>query len=230
MAISFTLQKQLGQFQLDVSYSFPGGVLVIQGESGSGKSTILNCISGLLEPDNGRVQTGERVLFDRKCKIDLPVKQRKIGYVFQNYALFPNMTVEKNILYGLKNQPAYQDKTKRREMLEYMEYIMDTFGISRLRQKYPYHISGGEKQRTALARAIVTRPELLLLDEPFSALDMKTKEIVYQEFLELKHQVQMPIILISHDPREGDLFADHRLYLQQGHIMDPQSNLLPFAR
>ena len=93
MAISFTLQKQLGQFQLDVSYSFSGGVLVIQGESGSGKSTILNCISGLLEPDNGRVQTGERVLFDRKCKIDLPFKQRKIGYVFQNFALFPNMTL-----------------------------------------------------------------------------------------------------------------------------------------
>lgn len=220
MQVSFSLQKRLDQFELNVSCEFPRGVLVIQGESGSGKSTILNCISGLLQPDGGYIQIGKRVLFDTAQKMNIAVQQRKIGYVFQNYALFPNMTVEKNILYGIKNQPDYQNQQKRQEMMDYVAYIMETFRISHLKKKYPYHISGGEKQRTALARAIVTKPDLLLLDEPFSALDVKTKEIVYQEFLDLKHQFQLPIILISHDPREGDLFADYRLYLKQGHVCE----------
>lgn len=221
MGVSFSLKKQLDQFNLDVSCSFPGGVLVIQGESGSGKSTILNCISGLLTPENGKVEVNSRVVYNSSQNVNIPVQKRNIGYVFQNYALFPNMTVEKNILYGLKKQPEYKMKEKREEMLQYMEYILDTFRIGHLRKKYPYQISGGEKQRTALARAIVTKPDLLLLDEPFSALDLKTKKIVYQEFLDLKQQMQMPIILISHDPKESDLFADHRLYLEEGHAVEP---------
>ena len=220
MGVSFTLKKQLDQFMLNVSCSFPGGVLVIQGESGSGKSTILNCISGLLTPETGRVEVNGRVLYNSGQNVNIPVQNRNIGYVFQNYALCPNMTVEKNILYGLKNQQDYKIKDKREDMLQYMEYILDTFRIGHLRKKYPYQISGGEKQRTALARAIVTKPDLLLLDEPFSALDLKTKNIVYQEFLELKHRVQMPIILISHDPKESDLFADYRLYLEEGHAVN----------
>ena len=220
MGVSFTLKKQLDQFMLNVSCSFPGGVLVIQGESGSGKSTILNCISGLLTPETGRVEVNGRVLYNSGQNVNIPVQNRNIGDVFQNYALFPNMTVEKNILYGLKNQQDYKIKDKREDMLQYMEYILDTFRIGHLRKKYPYQISGGEKQRTALARAIVTKPDLLLLDEPFSALDLKTKNIVYQEFLELKHRVQMPIILISHDPKESDLFADYRLYLEEGHAVN----------
>ena len=220
MGVSFSLKKQLDQFNLDVSCSFPGGVLVIQGESGSGKSTILNCISGLLTPENGKVEVNSRVVYNSSQNVNIPVQKRNIGYVFQNYALFPNMTVEKNILYGLKNQPEYKMKEKREEMLQHMEYILDTFRIGHLRKKYPYQISGGEKQRTALARAIVTKPDLLLLDEPFSALDLKTKKIVYQEFLDVKQQMQMPIILISHDPKESDLFADHRLYLEEGHAVE----------
>lgn len=230
MQVSFSLQKRLDQFELDVAYQFSRGVLVVQGESGSGKSTILNCISGLLKPDIGYVRVGERTLFDAKQNINIAVQQRRIGYVFQNYALFPNMTVEKNILYGMRNQPAYHDKQKKQEMMQYVDYIMETFGIRHLRKKYPYHISGGEKQRTALARAIVTKPDLLLLDEPFSALDVKTKEIVYEEFLDLKHQFQLPVILISHDPREGDLFADYRLYLEHGRVCEASSYSSPFVK
>ncbi len=220
MTVSFTLKKQLSQFALDVSCQFSSGVLVIQGASGSGKTTILNCLSGLLQPDSGQIQIDDRVLYDSAKQIYVAVQQRNIGYVFQNYALFPNMTVEKNILYGVKNQPGYGDKTQRKAMLDYAGYIMDTFRLTPLRKQYPVNISGGEKQRTALARAMVTRPDLLLLDEPFSALDVKTKEIVYQEFLELKQTLRTPMILISHDPRESELFADQRIFLQQGKICE----------
>lgn len=220
MTVSFCLKKKLDQFMLDAACSFPDGVLVIQGESGSGKSTILNCLSGLLKPDSGKVEINDKVLYSSESGIDVPVQKRNIGYVFQNYALFPNMSVENNILYGLKNQSSYKDAVQRDEMMQYMEYLLETFRIQHLRKKYPYQISGGEKQRTALARAIVTRPDILLLDEPFSALDVKTKQVVYQEFLDLKHQVQMPIILISHDPHESELFADHLLYLEHGRVVE----------
>lgn len=219
MEIMFTIQKRLDRFLLNVHYRFHEGVLVIQGESGAGKSTILNCLSGLARPDEGRIVFGGQIVYDSQEKIHLAVQKRNIGYVFQNYALFPHMTVEKNILYGIKNQPGYQDRQIRQELLQYMEEIMAAFQIQHFKKRYPQNISGGEKQRVALARAIVTRPGLLLLDEPFSALDLKTKQIVYQEFLEFKENFKIPIILITHDPKESDLFADVMLQLQQGHIV-----------
>lgn len=218
MQVSFALKKQLDQFQVDVSCQFDSGVLVIQGESGSGKTTILDCIAGLRQPDSGLVQIGTRMLYNSQQQINVPVRQRKIGYVFQNYALFPNLTVEKNILYGIKNYQSAKEKNHQQKLLDYANYLMDAFRLNHLRKKHPRQISGGEKQRTALARALVTKPDLLLLDEPFSALDVKTKEIVYQEFLELKQTLQTPMILISHDPHEGELFADQRIFLQQGQI------------
>lgn len=217
MSVSFHLKKQLDRFALDVEYQFPQGVLVVQGESGSGKSTLLNCISGLLQPDDGYVQIGQRLLYSKQEQVNVPVQQRNIGYVFQKLCAVSQYDCRKKYFVRRKTiAPAMESSGQ--EMLDYVTYIMDTFRIQHLRKKYPRQISGGEKQRTALARAIVTKPDLLLLDEPFSALDIKTKEIVYQEFLELKHAVQIPIILISHDPREGDLFADHRLYLADGHL------------
>lgn len=221
MQVAFSCKKQLDQFQLDVSCQFESGVLVIQGESGSGKTTILDCIAGLRQPDSGRITVGTHILYDSAQRINVPTQQRKIGYVFQNYALFPNLTVEKNILYGIQNQPCYKNKAERQKMLDYAAYLIDTFRLTALRKKHTHQISGGEKQRTALARALVTHPDLLLLDEPFSALDVKTKEIVYQEFLELKQTVRTPMILISHDPREGELFADQRIFLRQGQICEP---------
>lgn len=219
MVIDFAIKKKLDNFTLDVSYHFATGVLVIQGESGAGKSTILNCVSGLLTPDAGKIMLGDRVVFDGQQKINLAVQKRNIGYLFQNYALFPNMTVEKNILYGIQNKATYKDTQQRKIMLDYMKNIMDTFKISHLAQKYPLNISGGEKQRVALARAIVVQPDLLLLDEPFSALDIRTKEVVYQEFLEWKQRFAIPTIFISHDPQESALFGDVHLHLQQGRII-----------
>lgn len=217
MGTYFKIKKKMDRFQADIEYSFDKGVLVIQGESGAGKTTVLNCISGLKTPDEGKILIEDQVVFDEKTNI--PVKNRQIGYLFQDYALFPNMTIEKNVVYGIKNKPEYRDRTKRKEMLDYADYMMETFRIAHLKKRYPANLSGGEKQRAALARAIVTRPKLLLLDEPFSALDVKTKEAVYEEFLSFKEVLGIPTILITHDPKESDLFADDKIVMKDGVII-----------
>lgn len=217
MGVSFQIVKKLDRFSVDMEYSFEEGVLVIQGESGAGKTTVLNCIAGLKQPDRGRIAIDGRIVFDEKTNV--PVKKRQIGYLFQSYALFPNMTVGKNVIYGIKNKEEYRDRKKRKELLEYADYIMDTFQITHLQKRYPEKISGGEKQRVALARAIVTRPKLLLLDEPFSALDVKTKEVVYEEFASFKKSLGIPTILITHDPQESKLFADHKIFMKDGKIV-----------
>lgn len=217
MGAYFKIRKKLDRFSLDVEYAFEDGVLVIQGESGAGKTTVLNCVSGLKKPDEGKISIGDKIVFD--ANVSIPVRKREVGYLFQNYALFPNMTVGKNVIYGMKNKREYRERAKKREMLEYAEYIMETFKITHLRKRYPENISGGEKQRVALARAIVTQPKLLLLDEPFSALDMKTKETVYEEFSSFKEKLGIPTILITHDPQESEMFADHKIFMKNGKLL-----------
>ncbi len=226
MKTYFKIKKKLDHFLLDVEYEFEKGTLVIQGESGSGKTTILNCIAGLVSPDEGTISIGDRILFNNttkkkidnshNTKINLPIRERNIGYVFQNYALFPNLTVFQNIIYGIKNKPEYKDKTKKEELIDYLGYIIKTFKIEHLKKKYPNEISGGEKQRVALARAIVTKPKLLLLDEPFGALDAGTKKIIYKEFQFFKETLKIPTILITHDYEESRMFGDNVMLLMSG--------------
>ncbi|MDF2654195.1 MAG: putative molybdate transporter, ATP-binding protein [Bacillota bacterium] len=218
--MEFRIIKKLDHFEIDVDYQFDSGILTVQGESGAGKTTLLNCIAGLTLPDGGRIVLGEKVVYDQKQAIDVPTRLRAIGYLFQNYGLFPNMTVQQNIVYGIKNKEEYRDKMKRRELLQYADYIMETFGIAHLKTKHPNQISGGEKQRAALSRAIVTKPKLLLLDEPFSALDSRTKEMVYQEFAAFKKEFKIPTILITHDTEEGRLFADRKILMKDGKIVE----------
>lgn len=216
MGICFRIRKKLDHFSLDLEYEFDHGVLVIQGESGAGKTTILNCISGLTMPDEGRISFGERIVFDSRTGINVPARLRNIGYLFQNYALFPNMTVQQNIVYGIKNKPEYGDKDKRADLLQYADSVMETFGIAHLKKKHPTRISGGEKQRVALSRAIVTKPSLLLLDEPFSALDPQTRTNVYEQFEEFKKSFRIPTILITHNSAESEMFADSRILIKDG--------------
>lgn len=218
----FKIKKKLDHFSVDIEYGFDKGVLVIQGESGAGKTTVLNCISGLTLPDAGRISIGDHEVFDSGAGLNIPTRLRTIGYLFQNYALFPNMTVHQNIVYGIKNKVEYKKngKKEREELLAYADDIMENFGIAHLKKKHPNQISGGEKQRVALSRAIVTKPELLLLDEPFSALDQQTKEIVYQEFAAFKENFQIPMILITHDTKESEMFGDRRIILKEGQIIE----------
>ena len=220
MSVSFRLIKQLNYFTLDVEYSMENELLVIEGSSGAGKTTILNCLAGIMKPDDGNITVDGRVLFSHTDKVNIAAETRNIGYLFQSYALFPNMTVRQNVLYGLKNKKEYRKKASRKEMLEYADYMMETLGISHLANKNSSAISGGEKQRTALARAMVTKPSLLLLDEPFSALDENTKSRIYEEFNEFKETLKIPTILITHNHRETELFADKNITLKEGRIIE----------
>lgn len=224
MGISFEIHKRLDHFSLDIEYAIGNEFLVIEGPSGAGKTTILNCISGIILPDRGRITLKDEILFDRnaddggKAYVNVPVEKRSIGYLFQSYALFPHMTIRENVLYGLKNKREYKNKETRRELLEYADHMMESLGISHLAKKNSTAVSGGEKQRTALARAMVTKPSLLLLDEPFSALDEKTREMIYEEFADFKSTLKIPTILITHNHRETELFADKHITLKEGKI------------
>lgn len=219
MGVYFKLIKQLNYFDLNVEFSIGNELLVIEGCSGAGKTTILNCLAGIIIPDDGKITIDERVLFSHTDKVNIPAEKRNIGYLFQNYALFPNMSVRENILYGLKNKMEYRKKDTRKHLLEYAEYMMETLGIAHLSKKNSTAISGGEKQRVALARAMVTKPALLLLDEPFSALDENTKGKIYEEFREFKNDLMIPTILITHNHLEAELFADKHITLKEGRII-----------
>ncbi len=219
MSVECSVYKKLHSFDLEVSFSAGRELVVIEGPSGAGKTTVLNCIAGIVKPDRGLITVDGRPLFSSEDKISIAAEKRNIGYLFQNYALFPNMTVKQNVLYGIKNKAEYKDKSARQEMLEYADYMMEILGIVHLADRKPSRISGGEKQRTALARALVTKPSMLLLDEPFSALDAETKETVYEEFGTFKESLQIPIMLITHDHRESELFADKIITLKEGRII-----------
>lgn len=219
MGVNFRIVKKLNYFTLDVDFSMGNELLVIEGASGAGKTTILNCLAGTVSPDEGKISVDGRMLFSHTEKVNVPTEKRNVGYLFQNYALFPNMTVKQNVLYGVKNKKEYRHRESRIELLEYAEYMMETLGISHLAGKNATSISGGEKQRVALARAMVTKPALLLLDEPFSALDENTKCRVYDEFMGFKETLGIPTILITHNHRETELFADKNITLMEGKVI-----------
>lgn len=209
--INIEIFKKLHSFNLNVRFEFRDEVLVIQGESGSGKTTILDCIAGIKKPDNGEIDINNKLLFSSKQSKNLPIKDRNISYVFQYYALFPHMTIKKNISFGLDCRQYPEDDN--------LEYIMETFKIKRLEHKYPNQISGGEKQRVAFARALVVKPEILLLDEPFSALDLDTRQPLYEEFRQLKKSNSISIILVTHDRNEAKLLGDEIIEIKNGIIL-----------
>lgn len=208
--LQVAMKKQLNHFELDVDFTIDAEIVAIFGPSGSGKTTILNCITGLVRPDDGEIQLKNKILF-KKNKIHLSPQKRKIGYLFQDYALFPHLTVWKNIMYGAKSESLATD-------------LMNELQIHHLREQYPHEISGGEKQRVALARALATEPDLLLLDEPFSALDEKTRHKAHAELKRIQDLWKIPVILITHQYDEAIKLATKILYLTEGQITDRQAN------
>lgn len=209
--ISVDIYKKLKYFDMNIRFEIKNEVLVIQGPSGSGKTTVLDCISGIRQPDSGYIRINDNVVFDSVNKVSLPIKDRNVGYVFQDYALFPHMTVKNNILFGMKSK-SIKDTA-------YFESLMAALKIKHLENRYPAHISGGEKQRVALARALSVKPEVLLLDEPFSALDNSTKQNVYKEFLDFKKTWNIGIILITHHDEEAKLLGDRIINIMDGSVI-----------
>ena len=158
--------RSSNSFALEAAFEASTGFTMLLGPSGGGKTTLLNCIAGFVRPDTGRIALGPRVLFDSDERIDMPVAERQLGYVFQNLALFPHLTVAQNVQYGIVKMPAEERRARMMTMLE-------SFRIAHLIARKPGEISGGERQRVALARSLVSNPAALLLDEPLSALDMR---------------------------------------------------------
>lgn len=206
--VNVNLYKKLHYFDLDIKFDVDKEVVVIQGESGAGKTTILDCIAGMKSPDEGEIHIDEKTVFSSTQSINIPIRDRGIGYVFQSYALFPHLTVKENIRFGLES--------RKIKDFSYSDYITDFMKIKHLESRFPSQLSGGEKQRVALSRVLSTKPQLLLLDEPFSALDNKTKKVIYQEFLKLKSMWKIDMILITHNNEEAKLLGDRVLKISDG--------------
>lgn len=214
--LSAKIFKKLNHYELDVDFDLGKEVLVIQGPSGAGKTTVLDCIAGIKKPDRGYIAINGRTVFSSEDRINASIKERNVGYVFQHYALFPNMTVEENLKFGINE--------KDKEELDYLRYLSDKFKISHLEKSYPGNISGGEKQRVALARSLARRPKAMILDEPFSALDEDTKEVLYEEFLQFKKEFEMGIVLITHNSKEAKLLGDRFIRMNGGKIEHLNAN------
>lgn len=197
MSLVVNINKELGDFCLDVSFSTDDGVSGLLGASGSGKSMTLMCIAGIVKPDNGKIILNGKTLFDSERHINLTPQQRRVGYLFQNYALFPDMTVLQNILCGLHNE---KDKIKKECLVREIIALMQLNGLEKHR---PNQLSGGQQQRVALARILVGAPDLLMLDEPFSALDSHLRGQLQIEMQKLLKRFGKDILLVTHSRSEA---------------------------
>jgi molybdate transport system ATP-binding protein len=200
------------EFVLEVAFEVSSGFTILFGPSGAGKTTLLDCIAGLTKPDSGTISIGERVLFDSSRSVDVASSKRRAGYVFQDLALFPHMTVEQNVAYGLQHLP-HAERTRRTGL------ILDTFRIGHLARRNAREISGGERQRTALARALVTDPEVLLLDEPLAALDAAAKARIIDDLREWNRAHQIPNLYVTHSREEVFALGERVLVLDAGRIV-----------
>jgi len=204
-------------FELQAAFSSHDDLTVIFGASGSGKSLTIQTIAGLATPDGGRIVVGGKVLFDDRQGINLPTRERNMGYLFQDYALFPHLTVRQNIGYSFQKFPFFGLLPRR---MEEVEEIMASFEIAPLAGSYPGELSGGQKQRVALARALIRKPSILLLDEPFSALDSMLRHRMRMELLDIRRKFDVPLVVITHDPADVEVFADTLVVFENGGIKE----------
>jgi len=201
-----------GTFHLNVHFRALAGFTILFGASGAGKTTLLDCIAGLTDPDDGRIAVGGEDLYDSEKKRNVAAWKRRIGYVHQDLALFPHLTAEENVAYGLRQLSTAERNKRSREMLA-------LFGIDQLRDRRPTQISGGERQRVALARALVTEPRALLLDEPLAALDRPTKSSLVGDLRKWNQQHRVPILFVTHNGEEVFALGDEVIMLDSGRIV-----------
>lgn len=213
--VTSTLHGRGGHFTLRVRFSTTARRIVMRGPSGSGKSLTLQAIAGLLRPQQGRIAVLGRCLYDSAQGIDVPARERDIGYLFQDYALFPHLTVRQNVAFGLARSifnPLASVRDPRAERW------LETLGIASLGDRYPDQLSGGQRQRTALARALARTPHALLLDEPFAALDPALRGRLRDELDSLQRRLGLPMILVTHDEADVERFGDEIVEIEAGHV------------
>ncbi|SDR52139.1 sulfate/molybdate ABC transporter ATP-binding protein [Paraburkholderia tuberum] len=222
VAIRKTFETAGRRFTLDVAFSASTQRLVLFGPSGAGKSLTLQAIAGLLRPDEGTITLHGTTLFDSAVGIDQMPQARKIAYLFQDYALFPHLNVRQNIGFGLHRGWL---NPRARGAHTQVDYWLDALELRGLAGNHPAQLSGGQKQRVALARALVSQPRLLLLDEPFSALDSELRQRMRRELSDLQTRLDIPMVLITHDPDDVAAFGDQVVQVSDGHVREDH----PFA-
>ncbi len=213
MIIAVDVQRTLGSFHLNVAFAAPAGITALFGPSGSGKTLTLRCVAGLLRPDRGRVVLGERVLYDGAVGVDLATRERRIGYVFQHYALFPHLSAAANIAYGLHDHSPTDRSVRVKELLEMV-------GLAGFADRRPHELSGGQQQRVALARALAPGPDLVLLDEPFAAIDSFVRDHLRGQLRAIHARTQVPMILVTHDVADVRRLADTVVLYGHGVVLE----------
>ncbi len=207
--VSVAFIKQLENITLDVDFALPAnGITAIFGRSGAGKTTIINAVSGLLQPDSGHIVVNGKHLYCSESKVNVPVEKRNIGYVFQESRLFPHYSVLGNLTYGVKEADS-----------QYLQQIVELLDLTELLKRYPKDLSGGEKQRVAIGRALLSKPNILLMDEPLASLDLPRKREVMPFLEKLTQRVKIPILYVSHSLNEILRIADHLVVVEQGKIV-----------
>jgi molybdate transport system ATP-binding protein len=219
--LEISLVKRLPGFTLDVAWSAGGGVVALFGPSGAGKTMTLECLAGLQRPDGGRIVVNGRVVFDSGGGVDVPPQRRRVGYVFQGYALFPHLTVAENVAFGIRALP-------RRQRTAKAAHVIHRLGLEGLGGRYPRELSGGQRQRVALGRALATDPELLLLDEPLSALDLPLRQALRDELGQVLADCGAAAVIVTHDFSEAYRLGDRIVVYEAGRVVQsaPRSELL----
>ena len=216
IAVQVRVRRRLaaegGDFELNVNFTLAAGITILFGPSGAGKTTLLDCIAGLTRPDDGRIAVGDRIWFDSHVGTDLPASERRVGYVFQDLALFPHLSVEANVAYGVHRM---DDPERMRRVTS----VLESLGIAQLGKRCPAELSGGERQRVALARALVTKPSILLLDEPLAALDLPVRMKIADDLRRSVQELPIPVLYVTHSRDEVFMLGERMLMLERGRVI-----------